>query len=95
MAVPFMILFCIIKHSLNNTSISDRLPNGDNFELNILAAIGPHIFWIEAKSGNYQQHVAKYSRFARLLGLDFDHAFIVLTDVSDERCDALSSLSFP
>ncbi|MCX8049210.1 MAG: hypothetical protein N3A55_06080 [Methylohalobius sp.] len=68
------------------------LPNGDDFELDILAAIGSHFYWIEAKSGDYQQHVAKYSKFARLLGLDFDHSFMVLTDVPKNRCDALSSL---
>jgi hypothetical protein len=68
------------------------LPNGDDFELDILARIGDSIYWTEAKSGDYQQHVAKYSRFARLLGLDFEHSFMVLTDVPKERCDALSSL---
>jgi hypothetical protein len=68
------------------------LPNGDDFELDILTAMGSSIYWIEAKSGDYQQHVAKYSKFARLLGLDFDHSFMVLVDVPDTRCDALSSL---
>jgi len=68
------------------------LPNGDDFELDILAAIGSFIYWIEAKSGDYQQHVAKYSKLARLLGLDYSHSLMVLTDVSDDRCDALSSL---
>lgn len=68
------------------------LPNGDDFELDILAAVGTSIYWIEAKSGDYQQYIAKYSRFARLLGLNYDHSLMVLTDVPDERCDALSSL---
>ncbi|MDW8350551.1 MAG: hypothetical protein RML99_01465 [Anaerolineae bacterium] len=68
------------------------LPNGDDFELDILTAIGQHIYWIEAKSSDYQQYVAKYSKFARLLGLDLEHSFMVLTDVPDDRCDALSSL---
>lgn len=68
------------------------LPNGDDFELDILAGFGPWMYWIEAKSGDYQQHVAKYSKFARLLGLDYAHSLMVLTDVPDERCDALSSL---
>lgn len=75
---------------LINPQIS--LPNGDDFELDILAAMGRSVYWIEAKSGDYQQHIAKYSKFARLLGLDFDHSFMVLTDVPDDRCDALSSL---
>ncbi len=68
------------------------LPNGDDFELDILAAMGSAIYWIEAKSGDYQQHVAKYSKFARLLGLDTDHCFMVLADVPDDRCEALSAL---
>lgn len=68
------------------------LPNGDDFELDILAAMGSSIYWIEAKSGDYQQHVAKYSKFARLLGLDPDHSFMVLADVPDDRCEALSAL---
>lgn len=68
------------------------LPNGDDFELDILAAFGPHIVWIEAKSGDYQQHVAKYAKFARLIGLNHDHALMVLADAPAERCDALSSL---
>ncbi|GIW23851.1 hypothetical protein [Meiothermus sp.] len=68
------------------------LPNGDDFELDVLAAIGSNVYWIEAKSGDYQQHVAKYSKFARLLGLDFDHSLMVLTDAPDDRCSALSSL---
>lgn len=68
------------------------LPNGDDFELDILAAFGSSVYWIEAKSGDYQQHVAKYSKFARLLGLDHAHSLMVLTDVTDDRRDALSSL---
>jgi len=68
------------------------LPNGDDFELDLLVSVGRTLYWIEAKSGDYQQHVAKYSKFARLLGLDYSHSLMVLTDVPDERCDALSSL---
>lgn len=68
------------------------LPNGDDFELDVLARFGPSVYWIEAKSGDYQQHVAKYSKFARVLGLDCAHSLMVLTDVPDDRCEALSSL---
>jgi hypothetical protein len=68
------------------------LPNGDDFELDVLARFGPWVYWVEAKSGDYQQHVAKYSKFARLLGLDYAHSLMVLTDVPDDRCEALSSL---
>jgi hypothetical protein len=68
------------------------LPNGDDFELDVLVSMGDAIYWIEAKSGDYQQHVSKYSKFARALGLDYEHSLMVLTDIADDRCDALSSL---
>lgn len=70
------------------------LPNGDDFELDVLAAIGTHVYWIEAKTGDYQQYVEKYARFARLLGVGPDHSFLVLTDISEDVCEKLSSL-FP
>ena len=68
------------------------LTNGDDFEMDLLVVIGESIYWIEAKSGDYQQHVSKYSKFARTLGLDYKHSLMVLTDVPEEQCDALSSL---
>ncbi|HMP75084.1 MAG TPA: hypothetical protein PKE12_02195 [Kiritimatiellia bacterium] len=76
--------------ALVNPQIS--LPNGDDFEFDILAVIGDALYWIEAKSGDYQQHVSKYSRISRLLGLDAAHSFMVLTDVADSACAHLSSL---
>ncbi len=68
------------------------LPNGDDFELDVLARVGDSVFWIEGKTGQYQQHVAKYSRFARLLGLDEESSFMVLTDVSEDQCRELTAL---
>lgn len=68
------------------------LPNSQDFELDVLAAIGPQIYWIEAKSGDYQQHLHKYSKFGRVLGLDVDHSFLVLTDASEALCRNLSSI---
>ncbi|MBN2055458.1 hypothetical protein JW905_11080 [bacterium] len=66
--------------------------NGDDFELDVICAIGKSIYWIEAKTGDYQQHVSKYSKFARSLGLDVDHSFMVLPDASSDRCEALTAL---
>lgn len=68
------------------------LPNGDDFELDIIALIGGLPIWIEAKSGDYQQHVQKYSKLARIMGLDFRHSIMMLTDVVEDRCESLSSL---
>ncbi|MCS6977945.1 MAG: hypothetical protein NZM31_13185 [Gemmatales bacterium] len=69
------------------------LPSSHDFELDILAAIGRNIYWVEAKTGEYQQHITKYSRVGRILGLDPAHSFLVLTDVSDTLCEHLSATS--
>lgn len=68
------------------------LPNKDDFELDLLISIGERIYWIEAKSGDYQQHVSKYAKFARTLGIEYTHSIMVLTDTCNEQCHALSSL---
>ncbi|MCS6776523.1 MAG: hypothetical protein RMJ43_01030 [Chloroherpetonaceae bacterium] len=68
------------------------LPNGNDFELDLIVRVRDDFYWIEAKTGAYQDYVQKYSRFARILGLDYVHSIMVLTDVSNECCDSLSSL---
>jgi DNA-directed RNA polymerase subunit H (RpoH/RPB5) len=68
------------------------LPNGDDFELDLLFHINDCFYWIEAKSGNYQQHISKYSKISKILKLDYEHSIMVLTDISSEKSSALTSL---
>lgn len=68
------------------------LPNGDDFELDFLAQVGDEIFWIEAKTGEYQRHIAKYSKMANLLELGQENTFMVLVDISESQANDLSSL---
>lgn len=68
------------------------LPNGDDFELDVLFSIDEEIFWFEAKTGDYQNYVDKYSRMSKLLQLDKNHAFMVLTEVSEQNCIALKKI---
>ncbi len=68
------------------------LPNGSDFELDLIFQVNQHTLWIEAKSGDYQQHISKYSKVSRLMGLNYDHAIMVLTDLPRESCDSLSAL---
>lgn len=68
------------------------LPNGDDFELDILFSIEGEIFWFEAKTGEYQHYVEKYSKMAKLLKLDKEHAFMVLTEVNEQTCSALKKV---
>jgi len=68
------------------------LPNGNNFELDLVFAIEKDIFWFEAKTGDYQKYISRYSKIAKILNLDLSHAFMVLTDITDEGANALRSL---
>ena len=43
------------------------LPNGDDFELDLICHVNNFFFWIEAKSGDYQQHINKYSKMSKIL----------------------------
>ena len=68
------------------------LPNGDDFELDILFFLEGEIYWFEAKTGQYQNYVEKYARMSRLLNLDPDHAYMVLTDIDTNTTAALTKL---
>lgn len=49
-------------------------------------------YWVESRTGGYQDKIQKYSRIADELGLQESQAFIVLTDVSQDTKSSLSSL---
>lgn len=68
------------------------LPNGNDFELDLLFCINDIFFWIEAKSGDYQQHISKYSKISKLLKLDEKHSIMVLADIPSAGTEALTSL---
>lgn len=68
------------------------LPNGDDFELDLLFNIEDEIFWFEAKTGEYQNYVDKYSRMAKIMQLDNKHSFMVLTEVNEQNCVALKKI---
>lgn len=68
------------------------LPNGDDFELDLIFHINGIIYWIEAKTGDFQQHISKYSKMSKRIGLDYKHAILVLPDILPEKSNALTSL---
>ena len=68
------------------------MPNGDDFEFDLIFHIDKSHYWIEAKSGSYQQHISKYSKMSQKLGLDAAHSIMVLADIAPEGSAALGSL---
>ncbi len=68
------------------------LPGGQEGELDLLFHVNETMYWIETKSGDYQQHISKYSSIARTLNLDPQHALMVLTDIPASRSTELTTL---
>lgn len=68
------------------------LPNGDDFELDVLFSIGDEIYWIEAKTGEYHNYLEKYSNVAKLLNSENLHPYMILTEVPQATCYKLSNL---
>lgn len=68
------------------------LPNGNDFELDVIFHVNGSFYWIEVKTGDYQQHVSKYSRMSKMMGLDYEHSIMVLTDIQPDKSEALTSL---
>jgi hypothetical protein len=67
------------------------LSNGDDFEMDLLFHVNDQFYWVESKTGGYQDKVQKYSEIASDLGLQRNQAIIVLTDVSQDAKTSLSS----
>ncbi len=70
------------------------LPNGDDFEIDMLFEIDGEVFWLEAKTGDYQRHIEKYAKMSTMMGLDRSHTFMILADsaVTDDLARDLSNL---
>jgi len=69
-----------------------KLPNEDDFELDILFEVQERIYWVEAKTGDYQAYIDKYTKMSKILGVDNQHAFMVLTNIEDNLCESLSAM---
>lgn len=70
------------------------LPNGDDFELDVVFLINGQIYWFEGKTGNYQHYINKYSEVESLMGLDKQYSFMVLTDVPHPNTAYILSKTF-
>ncbi|NEP83053.1 MAG: hypothetical protein F6K39_35885 [Okeania sp. SIO3B3] len=68
------------------------LPDGNDFELDVLFKIKDEIFWFEAKTGDYQRYIEKYSKMSSILGLDGEHSYMILTEVQENLTKALSTI---
>lgn len=56
------------------------LPNGRDFELDLLVKFGPSVYWFEMKTGEHRTFLDKYSSVADMLGLPAERCVLVLSE---------------
>lgn len=56
------------------------LPNGRDFEFDLLVMAGPLIYWFEMKTGEHRSFLDKYSDVADMLGLPSERCVMVLAE---------------
>ncbi len=68
------------------------LPNGEAMELDLLVGVGERVYWLEAKTGDFQAHIPKYVALRKALGLAPKEAFLVVLGLDPSRAKELSAL---
>lgn len=68
------------------------LPNGNNFELDIIFHANQRIYWVECKTGTYQSHIPKYSRMANDFDLPTSQMLMILPDADNATTANLSRM---
>ena len=66
------------------------LPNQKGAEMDIFCEIDGLYFWLEAKTGDYQQHVEKYDCMAKSLHLPAKQVMVVILDLPETACRLLT-----
>jgi len=75
---------------LLNPQIS--LPNGDDFELDLIYLIEDAPLWLECKTGDYQSYIAKYAGARTILGIPKERSVLIVLGISDELSSQLTDL---
>ena len=81
-----------VKHlrCWNDTVI--RLPDQKEAELDLFFEVDGLLFWIEAKSADYQHHIEKYNRMAKTIGLPQKQVMLVCLDLKETACMSLTMI---
>jgi hypothetical protein len=68
-----------------------ELPNGDNFEVDMLFIVKDVPIWIECKTGDYQRYISKYSDFRKRMGTTKENSLLIISDLQMGLSKNLSS----
>lgn len=65
------------------------LPNGRQFEMDLLIKTADDFMWIEIKSGEYKSYLTKYEEVGQLLQIPPENRFLILANEQDAVCESL------
>jgi len=85
----------LIKNKLKFTHLANPqiiLPNGDDFELDLLFLIENQPLWVECKTGEYQAYVQKYSNARKILNIPKNRSVLIILGISDDIAEKLTEL---
>ena len=69
-----------------------KLSNGDSWEIDVLLYVNKKIYWIEAKTGNYQLYITKYKNMRKTLNIDKENSILLLSAVDEEIANSLTNM---
>ena len=75
---------------INNLKIV--FADGNDFELDTLFYCNNQLYWIEAKTGNYQNYIGKYSNLLDKIGVNKNNMILVVSNVNSDICLTLSNI---
>src|SRR6056297_3547532 len=65
------------------------MPNGRQFEMDLIIEINDELVWIEIKSGEYKSYLSKYEEVGQLLQIPEENRFLILANEKDAICESL------
>lgn len=71
-------------------NVKVRLPDHEDGEIDLLFSIQDEVFWFEAKTKLQDRNSEKIHKIANYLGLDTDHAYLILADEKVKNFQLLS-----
>lgn len=65
------------------------MPNGRQFEMDLIIKLNDDLVWIEIKSGEYKSYLSKYEEVGQLLQIPPENRFLILANEKDAICESL------
>ncbi|WP_456342574.1 hypothetical protein [Thermovibrio sp.] len=90
----------VVKRTLREKGFSPYMirnvkveyPNGDEGEFDLFLNLKSNLFWFESKAGEYQSHISKYSKIAKMFSLPKERSFIILAEITPDKAKDLGNL---